>query len=205
MTFYELQVSRARKFVEGASLNDWESVVCPQDPGHQRAGRRLTDLFLDIVSWNVVDFSRTMLSDIVITDRALEALRQAGLTGFQVRPTRVEGVPEGVKRSDLPKLWEFVVTGEGGSADKAAGIVELSRCQGCGLARYSAFEHGILVDEHSYDGSDFFTVSEYPKYVLVSHRAKEAIEKFRLTNVAFVESSQVEWPKGVAKPQPAPS
>jgi hypothetical protein len=202
MTFYELQVSRARKFVEGASANDWESVVCPKDPGHQRAGRRLTDLFLDVVSWNVVDFSRTMLSDIVMTDHALEALRQAGLTGFQVRPTKVEAVPEGVNRSDLPKLWEFVVTGEGGPADKAAGIVELSKCQACGLALYSAFEHGILVDEHSYDGSDFFTVSEYPKYVLVSHRAKEAIEKSRLTNVAFVESSQVEWPKGVAKPRP---
>jgi hypothetical protein len=202
MIFYELQVGRARMFVEGASPNDWESVICPKDPGHQRAGRRLTELFLDVVSWNVVDFSRTMLSDIVVTDHALQVLRQADLTGFQVLPTKVEGVPEGVKRSDLPKLWELVVTGEGGPADKASGIVELSRCQSCGLVRYSAFEHGIVVDEFTYDGSDFFTVSEYPKYVLVSHRAKEVIEKARLTNVAFVESSQLKWPKGVAKPQP---
>src|ERR1051325_1366598 len=114
MAFHELQVSRERKFVEGASSNDWESVICARDPGHQRAGRRVTELFLDIVSWNVTDFSRTMLSDIVITDHALQVLNEAGLTGFHVEPTKVENVPGGVKRVDLPKLWEFVVTGDGG-------------------------------------------------------------------------------------------
>lgn len=161
-------------------------------------------LSLDICSWNVVDFSRTMLSDVVVTDHVFEVLRQAGLTGFQVRPTRVEEVPDKVKRSDFPKLWEFVVTGKGGPADKAAGIVELSRCQACGLVRYSAFERGIVVDENTYDGSDFFTVSEYPKYVLVSHRAKEVIAKSQLTNVAFVESTKLEWPKGVVRPTSMP-
>jgi hypothetical protein len=202
MTSYQLQIGRARKFIEGASANDWESIVCLKDPGHQRAGRRLTHLSLDVVSSNVVDFSRTMLSDVVVTDHALEVLRQAGLTGFQARPTKVEAVPDGVKRSDLPPLWEFVVTGKGGPADEAAGIVELSRCQACGLVRYSAFEHGIVVNEHTYDGSDFFTVLEYPKYVLVNHRAKEVIVKSQLTNVAFVESTKLEWPKGVIRPQP---
>jgi hypothetical protein len=200
MTFYELQVGRAQVFVEGARQNDWESIVCPKDAGHQRAGRRLTELFLDVVSWNVVDFSRTMLSDIVITDRALQALHAAGLTGFRVRPTEIVSVPEGVKRSDLPVLLEFVVTGEGGPADEASGIVKLWGCQACGLVRYSAFQQGIVVDESRYDGSDFFVVSEYPKYVLVSDRAKAAIEKARLTNVGFVESSKLEWPKGVARP-----
>lgn len=201
MMFYELQVSRSRKFVEGASHNDWESINCSKDAGHQRAGRRLTDLLLDIVSWNVVDFSRTMLSDIVITDHALKVLVAAGLTGFRVRPTKIEGVPAGAERSALPKLSEFVVIGQGGSAHESSGIKKLLECQTCGLVRYSAFEHGIVVDESSYDGSDFFTVSEYPKYVLVSERAKAVIEKARLSNAVFVESTKLEWPKGVVKPQ----
>jgi hypothetical protein len=123
------------------------------------------------------------------------------LTGFQVRPTKVEALPPGVRRSDLPKLWEFVTTGRGGPAHESSGIVELWRCQACGLVRYSAFERGIVVDESTYDGSDFFTVSEYPKYVLVSQRAKAAIEKARLTNVGFVDSSKLEWPKGVVRPR----
>lgn len=202
MDFYELQVGRERKFVEGASANDWESVTCEKDPGHQRAGRRLTALFLDVLSWNVVDFSRTMLSDIVITDHALDVLRGARLTGFEVRPAKVIGLPTGLKKSGLPKLWEFIVSGNGGPAHKASEIVELQRCAACGLVRYSAFEHGIVVDESAYDGSDFFTVAEYPKYVLVSPRAKAAIEQASLTNVGFIESSKLEWPKGVVKPRP---
>lgn len=205
MTFYELEVGRARKFIEGSSRNDWESLICPRDPGHQRVGRRLTPLFLDVLSWNVVDFSRTMLSDIIVADHALQVIREAGLTGFEVQLAIVEGVPAGVTPSDLPKLWELVVTGSGGAAHESSGIVELFRCASCGLVRYSAFEHGITVDESKYDGSDFFTVSEYPKYVLVSERAKAVIEQARLTNVTFVESSKLQWPQGVAKPRAAAS
>lgn len=50
MDFYELQVGRDRQFVEGASANDWESITCERDPGHERAGRRLTALLLDVLS-----------------------------------------------------------------------------------------------------------------------------------------------------------
>lgn len=200
MTSFELQIGRERRFVEGASANDWESVTCEKDPGHQRAGRRLTDLSLDVLSWNVVDFSRTMLNDFVITDHARNVLRSAGLTGFEVHPVKIDGLPAGLRKSDLPRLWEFVVTGKAGRAHKASGIVELLKCDSCGLIRYSAFEHGILVDESTYDGSDFFTVTEYPKYILVNPRAKAAIEQARLTNVRFVESSRLEWPRGVGKP-----
>ena len=201
MIFYELQIGRARKFVEGGSLNDWESVLCTKDAGHQRAGRRLTDLFLDVLSWNVTDFSRTMLSDIVITDHALHVMREAGLTGFTVRPTRIEGLPAGVKDSALPTLWEFVVTGKGGPAHRASGIVQLRKCAVCGHIKHSAYEHGIVVDESTYDGSDFFTVAEYPKHILASQRAGVVLEENRLTNVSLVESSKIEWPKGVLKPK----
>jgi hypothetical protein len=199
MVFYELQVGRARKFIESAGSNDWQSIACAKDPGHQRAGRRLTALHVDVLSWNVTDFSRTMLSDIVITDYALKVLSEGGLSGFEVKSTILETAPEGVRQADLPKLWEFVVTGRGGAASKRSGIVELSRCLSCGLVRYSAFENGIWVDERSYDGSDFFSILEYPKYVLVSHRARDLIVRSKLTNAKFVESSKLEWPKGVIK------
>ena len=60
MMFYELQVGRAWTFVEGASRNDWTSIVCPKDEQHQRAGGRSTPLYLDVVSRIEVDFSRTI-------------------------------------------------------------------------------------------------------------------------------------------------
>jgi hypothetical protein len=200
MPFYRLQVESARPFVESGSDNDWETVHCFKNPEHRRAGRRTTELFLDVLSWSVVDFSRTTLSDIVITDRALHVLQAACLTGFATAPTRLATFPLGRKPASFPRLWEFIVVGHGGRAHESSGIVELRRCDGCGLVRYSAFQHGIVVDPSTYDGSDVFVVQEYPKYILVSERAKTAIEAARLTNVSFVESTQLSWPKGVIKP-----
>jgi hypothetical protein len=142
-----------------------------------------------------------MLSDIVITDHALSVLRGAELTGFEVLPAKLVELPSRVSPKDMPALWELTVTGKGGAADKASGIMELQRCSACGLVRYSAFTNGLIVDESEYDGSDFFVIKEYPKYVLVSSRAKLVIESSRLTNVEFVVSSRLQWPNGVAKPQ----
>jgi hypothetical protein len=200
MAYYKLEIDRADGFVESSDENDWESIRCSADPDHQRAGRRVTVLKLDVVSSKVADFSRTMLSDVVITDHALEVLRSAKLTGFSIQQAVASALPGRLEDSGLPTLWEFVVTGRGGPAHKDSRIVELRRCDECGLVEFSAFYGGIIVNESTYDGSDFFVVSEYPKYILVSERAKSVIEKHGLTNIGFVESSRLKWPGGVAKP-----
>jgi hypothetical protein len=200
MAFYRLEISRETKFVEGSDANDWDSIVCSTHSGHQRAGKRVTDLFLDIVSWNVVDFARTMLSDVVVTDHAREVLQNAELTGLAVNPTHVAKSPERGPGATFPKLWEFVVVGKGGPAHKDSGIVKLRECGECGLIEYSAFKGGIVVDTSTYDGSDFFTVVEYPRYILVSEKAKVVIEGNHLTAVTFIESTELKWPKGVIEP-----
>jgi Protein of unknown function (Gmx_para_CXXCG) len=200
MRFYKAEIPRRRKLVEGNDANDWESIVCSKNPGHQRAGKRTSSLHIDVLSWNVVDFSRTMLSDIVVTEHALDVLSRAKLTGFTVKAVEVTSTIGRGSESALPKLWEFVVTGRGGPAHKASGIRKLRQCSACGLVEYSAFKAGIVVDASTYDGSDFFSVTEYPRYVLVSERAKKVIEDSRLTNVSFIESTQLGWPEGVAEP-----
>ncbi len=200
MMFYKVLIDRDKTLIEGAKENDWEGIVCPADPGHQRAGRRVTTLHLDIIRSKIVDVSRTMLSDLVITNHALNVLKTEGLSGFTVEPTEIESYPKGLDPQSIPKLWEFVVTGEGGHAHPDSGIVLRRKCDACGLVRYSAFENGIIVDEATYDGSDFFTVTEYPKYILVNERTKSVLEKHHLTNVGFIESSKLQWPDGVIKP-----
>jgi hypothetical protein len=187
--------------VEGSDANRWESIVCAKHKGHQRAGQRLTELSLDVLSWNVLDFSRTMLADIIVSQHALDVLRNANLSGFGVKPVRLSSSPAGVDSSKLPRLWELVISGKGGHAHNDSGIVVLRECASCGLTAYSAFTNGIVVDLSNYDGSDFFAVVEYPRYVLVSERAKTVIENSRLTNVRFVDSTALEWPKGVRRPR----
>ena len=196
--FYDLITPK--KFVELSEGNDWEGIVCPKNSGHQRAGERITKLHIHCVSTRVVDFSKTILSDFVITDHALEVLRQAGLTGFEVKNLVICSNPRIKNQREIPKLWEFVVTGKAGNAHPDSGIVVKWKCDACGIIRYSAYEHGLIVDETNYDGSDFCTITEYPKHVLVSERAKTIIEQNGLTNAQFIESSKLQWPEGVIKP-----
>jgi len=199
MKFYRLLPDYEKSCVEGSEGNDWEGIVCPVDPGHQRAGRRVTTLHVDIIKSRIVDFSSTLL-DNVITDHALNVLKAAGLTGFTVKPLVIESYPKRLDPQSVPTLWELVVTGKGGHAHPDSGIVLKRKCDACGFVRYSAYENGIIVDESIYDGSDFFTVTEKPAYILVNERAKSVIENHCLTNVSFIESSKLEWPEGVIKP-----
>ena len=187
-TYFNLEVDRDQPSVEYSDDNDWESIQCAVNPGHQRAGRRITELRVDLLTANVPDFSRTMLSDIVVSSNALMALRRSGLTGYREARAPIVHRPPTARGGAAPVLWELVVTGRGGPAHPDSGIVTLVRCEACGLVRHSTFRNGIVVDPSTYDGSDFFYVDQYPRYVLVSERAKEAIEGARLTNVRFTES-----------------
>jgi hypothetical protein len=200
MTFHEIEIGRDGTYLEGSDANDWESIVCSKDRGHQRAGRRTTTLSVDILSERVTDFARTMLSDIVITDAVREALEGAGLTGFAVRAVDIASRPKRRNGVVIPQLWELVVTGSGGPAHKDSGIRILRECSECHMVRYSSYKNGIVVDPFTYDGSDFFTVIEYPKHVLVSDRAKAIVEQRRSTNVTFVESTKLRWPERVVEP-----
>jgi len=198
-TFYHLDCSDS-KFVELAEGNDWEGIVCPDNEGHRRAGKRTTILRVDILSKQVVDFSSTILPYVVVTDKARCVLQTANLSGFRLEPVQVCGRPKGMALESVPKLWELVVTGDGGFSHPDSGVKLKHNCQACGLVRYSAYEHGIVVDKNAYDGSDFFVVKEYPAYVLVNEKAKSAIVSAGLTGTNFVESSRLQWPKGVVKP-----
>ena len=197
--FYRLDCSDSR-FVELSEGNDWEGIVCPKDQGHQRAGRRITKLHVDLVSKRTVDFSSTILGDKVITDAALRVLNAAKLTGFRTEPVVVHAFPRGMDPEAVPQLWEFLITGDGGFAHADSEIKLKFKCDACGLVRYSAYEHGIVIDEHAYDGSDLFVVKEYPSHVLVNERTKAVIESSDLSGVRFIESSKLQWPDGVIKP-----
>lgn len=188
---------------EWADCVDLEGIVCPVNPGHQRAGKRLTDLTVILPSPQVGDFVWTWPNECLITERVLGLFRQARLTGFEVKPVVVEKVKRlGKKRlEDIPTLWELVVTGKGGDARPESGIRVIYRCEACGMVRYSSYRNGILVDEGQWDGSDFFTVNGYPKIILVTERVKDLIIAHRLTNCALIPAEKLRWPETVPRPE----
>jgi hypothetical protein len=197
--FYHLDAGE-NSFVDYGYTNDWDSIVCPLDPGHQRSSRRISTLGLEVVRRRVVDFSNPYFADIVITDRVLQTFEKAGLTGFRAEPTKIERVRKNCDKSKIPLLWELIITGSG-HVHPDSGIRLLRHCDGCGLDEYSAHEHRITIDESQWDGSDFFTVIERPSIYLVTERVKQVILENEFTNVRLIPSHLIKWPKSLSRPE----
>ena len=185
MEFYRLQVI-GRNIVDYAEGNDWEGITCSIDKGHRRAGRRITELILQVTSPEILDFSLTFLSDIVITDRALQILRDEQLKGFEVKPARITTHPAGLDMKELPTLWEFLVTGWGGMASEKSGITLEKSCPACRHMEYAGLSNPkTLLSQREWDGSDFFFIWPMPRYCFVAEHAIEIIERRQLTGVRF--------------------
>jgi len=147
-----------------------------------------------------VDFAETILSDLVVTDRVVETLNASKLTGFETRQAIINTHPRNWQASQVPRLWELVITGHAGFAASESNIFAKEKCATCGWIQYSAFENGIYVNENTYDGSDFCVITEYPKHILVSESSKRLIEGNGFTNANFTDSKKIRWPIGVARP-----
>jgi hypothetical protein len=166
-------------------------------------GEPKKDLAIVLPTPKVGDFVWTWYSDCIVPDRTLALFKEAGFTGFGTRPVIIEKIERrGAKRrkeTPIPPLWELLIRGKGGDAAPESGIVpfQYEDCSGVVRNAYTSFRNGIIVDEANWDGSDFFTVNGYPKYLLVTERVKELIMDRQLTNCALIPSHKLEWGSGV--------
>lgn len=173
-----------------------DSIRCSKDAGHARPGRRLTDLSVRLTSTVVSDFVWTWHSECLIRDHVLAAFREQGFTGFDVRSVAARYKRRGDRRdpcddnpgvetrvasqTEVPRLWELVVTGWGGAAPPESGVHLASTCDACGLLVYSGItDPQRLIDASQWDGSDFFMVWPLPLYIFVTDRVAEFIERRR--------------------------
>lgn len=177
-----------------ARLAEWvhdevetESIICPANDGHQRGGRRLTNLSVTLSGHDVEDIVWTWGGGPLLTDHVLELFRSAGFTGFRVKPVKAV-----FKRSKErpPRLWELVVTGWGGIAPPESGVRLLERCDACGLHYYSQWtKPDKLIDPAQWDGSDFFLV--WLGGTFVTQRVADLIRTERLTGVVLKLPSEM--------------
>ncbi len=181
---------------KGTHYND---IVCPIDPTHPRTSGRCAYLSIVLPFPEIGDFVWTSYSEAVVPEHTLFLFRNAGFTGFEARPVKVERMigsrKQGVQPT-IPSLWELVINGQGGDAAAESKIRLIDHCEGCGYKQYSSFHNGIVLDESNWDGSDFFTVNGYPKFILVTERVKDLIISRQFTNCALVPSHELEWGSG---------
>jgi hypothetical protein len=88
----------------------YQIIRCPIDPGHQRAGARLSQTKMVLPDLPAYDFVWGSWYCLV-QESVLQVLKSAGLTGLEVLPAAVK-----FRRSSrpAPKFWELVATGSAG-------------------------------------------------------------------------------------------
>lgn len=164
---------------------DMETVICPVNDGHQRAGKRLTDLSIVLPGRTVEDFVWTWYSECLLQDHVLKLFQTKGLTGFEVKPVKARFKKASGER--VPKLWELIVTGWAGMASPKSGIKLHQRFDCCGHTNYSGLIHPEqIIEERQWDGSDFFMVWPLPKFIFVSGRVAQIIEDANLKGADLI-------------------
>lgn len=190
--FYELEKDDRYPNVWYSDSDDFDpfiAIKCPKYPEHQRGKRDINvNLWIDIKKPKMGDFVSTVYSDWLITDRVAEIFKAHNLTGYKLHPVKVCN-----KTLDF-NLWELVITGSAGRAHPDSGLNLRLHCEYCGLTRYTPIKKGlgIIVNEESWDGSDFFTIIEYYKYILITEKVKKIIEENNLKGVRLVLPSELE-------------
>jgi len=191
--FFELEKDHKYPEVwynDNEEYDPFVTVICPQHAGHQRGRRDFNiSLWIDIKKPKLGDFISTVYSDWLITDRVAEIFSSYKLSGYRLQSVKVCN-----KKLDF-NLWELVITSSVGKAHRDAGIKLKDYCEYCGAVKYTPIKKGvgIIVDEENWDGSDFFTITEYWKYVLVTERVKKIIVENNLKGVVLVKLNEIGW------------
>ena len=119
-----------------------------------------------------------------------ELFEKHNLTGYELKPVNV------CNRSLPFNLWELFVTAKA-DYHPDCGIKEIYRCNYCNCTSHRSYndDTGIIIDDSTWDGGDFFTIEPYPKYIFITERVKELILSQKLTAVSLMPSTELRYPE----------
>jgi len=189
MVFYSMEKDERYPSVwYNENVDPFTSIICPKHKGHQSAIRdENVNLSVEVKKKKIGDFVATVYSDWLITDKVVELFEKHNFTGYALRPVDVCNMKLSFN------LWELVISGKA-DYNPDCGIKELYRCDFCGTIRRRHFSNntGIMINESSWDGSDFCIIESYPtKFIFTIEKVKNIIEEQRLTGVLFMPSTEL--------------
>jgi hypothetical protein len=166
-------------------------------------GRQLRNLSIEIFGERIVGFVWPDDASLIISKELMACLNSEGLKGIDFRPVRVVAwwrsdtnseMVNWIKNSPSPELFQIVVKGEGGSLSSTSQIEIRSSCDKCGVREFAA-ERGLHVNTLEWDGSDIFTVKEFPNYVLVTERFLNTLSRCGAQNYSVKLSVELTIPR----------
>lgn len=170
----------------------FEKVHCPLNPvGHNRLGRRISDLNLVLPKMEPEDFVWTWESECLVQEHVLYLFKMAGFTGYETNA--VQRVRFANSLITPPNLWEIVVKGSAGMASLESGAKVLRVCPGCGATDYSRVRDSTkLIDVSQWDGSDFFFVKPHEGLIFVTDRVIQMLSKNSITGWRGLSLSEIQ-------------
>jgi hypothetical protein len=120
----------------------------------------------------------------IISDRVLGILKGEGFTGWRTYPVHL--YDKGGAR--IPGYHGLAIHGRCGPIDESKSV-KLPKIY---PARVSSEWYGLFFDPATWDGSDLFMTSSEMAFVFAVDAVKRALEKAKVTNVAFEATDQIE-------------
>jgi hypothetical protein len=127
-----------------------------------------------------------------VRGQVLEIMTSAGLTGFTAEPIIVTNKPG---RAKLLKAGEeyfhLFITSVPSLNCRKSGVKLLYECKVCGARRFSSwgglFGRPWVLDEATYDGSDFFRLAQHDGPVYCTEKVAALIQQHRWSNVCMLD------------------
>ncbi|MEW6104543.1 MAG: double-CXXCG motif protein [bacterium] len=209
MRFYELAYdvyTSNGDYYMAEEVSERDEIVgsCPAGKGHPCVLRKKEGdeaiLTIDIPSPKMLeqDFLCTDYEwDYIIPERVAQLFKEAGFTGYELKPVRINEIKRLRKPMPIPTLWELVIKGFAGIPHPDSGIRLKSWCKECGYLRFLVPfpKSPHLIDTSLWDGSDFFWVCPLQKYIFVTERVKDVIEGNGLKGCRFIPMEEVKLPE----------
>ena len=113
-------------------------------------------------------------------DSIVQSINKSNLKGFSFRQVEIVvwwKVDESVNRignalewENGPILHQVIPLGVGGSVLNHTRVKVSIPCKVCKIEEYTLQQRGIIIDETQWDGSDLFTVKEFPSLLVITDR-----------------------------------
>ena len=138
----------------------------------------------------IEDFTWITGGQVIVTERVVDSLSVARLTGCEVHPVHVTNLEQDIV-TNLPPLYELAVVGSGGPMGLEAGLRLVHECNKCGYRKYENVYYGrsggykfqgLYINHETWDGSDFFTFDDWPTIIMISEKARSTLSSSSFSN-----------------------
>jgi hypothetical protein len=179
--------------ISGSGKPIWTTTRC-STCNRMTSKNQINNLAVELYGKKFKDYIWTD-DDVIVTPSFANNLRASGLKGFNLKMVdivawwhqdRDTGGIIDWSQFEFPKpLYQFIVTGHGGSIMSTNSVQVMDTCSNCGTGNYKLLKNGINIDLNQWDGSDVFRVKEFSGYIFVSENFINFLSENNIQNYSI--------------------